>query len=1060
MALRFGKFCTRAAGVAVEALAALTGLLVLCLALLIWRIYSGPLDVTFARDYVQEFLQDAETGYSATLGSASIAWPDLRGPVILNIGNVNLVRYGRTVLNVGEVQLSLSRSQLLLGQIAPAGIILDNPSLRLLRTEDNRIVLSFRDTVPDVTDSGDESDEDQLMHIVRALAAPEGAGKGPSVLNRLRTLEIRNARMMMEDYALGMTWYMPDIDLLFMRDPEGLLLTAAMELPGDESAPSQIIADIGYNATRDDITVSLDMTNVNPHAITGKFDELDFLDPHELMVDGKIHAVLDGALSVRIANIELDAQPGQLVFPGVYDEPFAFEAIGFSAGYDRATGSLAIQRASILKDDVRLDIDAALTVAAGIVKGRVNTVLPALPQEKIAALWPAGARDDSAAEWLIEKITGGSYSDVKASFDLSATRVPDGQGDEDWDVDVANITGALAMAGMTVDYRAPLPAATNVSATGIYENDTLRIKIEQGDIGKLKVGKATVALTELIHGAPGGVEIAVGLSGPVGAVFDYIRHEPIGMSGAQLGFDVAATKGHADLAVDVSFPALRDLPAEKVKVGVKGTLTDTYVPGVVKNMALTGGPFTLGVDNEMVRLDGKGKLDGHDITFKWQQYLESEGKPWSGRVEAKVAADKALRDKMGIALDDWIDGTAPVDVTYTEYGKGRAEAQMRADLSAGRVFVKPFKYEKAPGAPASAQAVALLQGGVLQEIKDLSVQTPDMNMDKARLVFKEEKGESVLRQGTFPRVTLGENDLGLNLEVMPGGAMKLTVTGAVFDARPFLNKERAAGEPPPPPYTGPAIVATINTARMRTHPGRMIEKAKVYLDMAANGDIRRLEVDAQAGKGAVYMRLRPDQSGLMTLRLEADDAGAAMNAFGIYENVRGGKLVILGQAANVNQPKMISGTVVLTDFNAVNAPILARLISAISPLGLAELLASDGIFFARLESKFDWHMRKDGDLFVVKDGRTSGSSLGLTFEGNIDKASQKIDISGHIVPVSIVNSLLSAIPLVGTILSGGSEGGVFAANYTIRGPQKTPVVSVNPLSVLAPGIIRRMLFEE
>jgi hypothetical protein len=149
----------------------------------------------------------------------------------------------------------------------------------------------------------------------------------------------------------------------------------------------------------------------------------------------------------------------------------------------------------------------------------------------------------------------------------------------------------------------------------------------------------------------------------------------------------------------------------------------------------------------------------------------------------------------------------------------------------------------------------------------------------------------------------------------------------------------------------------------------------------------------------------------------------------------------------------------LTDLKAVNAPVLARLVSAISPTGLAELLSSDGIYFARLESKFDWYMRQPGDLYVINGGRTSGSSLGLTFEGQIDKAAGQVDVNGNIVPISMVNDMISAIPIIGTILSGGSEGGVFAATYTIKGPQDDPVVSVNPLSVLAPGIIRRILFE-
>jgi hypothetical protein len=94
---------------------------------------------------------------------------------------------------------------------------------------------------------------------------------------------------------------------------------------------------------------------------------------------------------------------------------------------------------------------------------------------------------------------------------------------------------------------------------------------------------------------------------------------------------------------------------------------------------------------------------------------------------------------------------------------------------------------------------------------------------------------------------------------------------------------------------------------------------------------------------------------------------------------------------------------------------------------------------------------------VLKDGRTSGNSLGLTFEGTYDSAISKVDISGTIIPLSGLNNILQDIPLVGNILGGST--GLFAATYTIKGEGKEPDVSVNPLSVLAPGILRNILFE-
>lgn len=84
--------------------------------------------------------------------------------------------------------------------------------------------------------------------------------------------------------------------------------------------------------------------------------------------------------------------------------------------------------------------------------------------------------------------------------------------------------------------------------------------------------------------------------------------------------------------------------------------------------------------------------------------------------------------------------------------------------------------------------------------------------------------------------------------------------------------------------------------------------------------------------------------------------------------------------------------------------------------------------------------------------------MGLTFDGTFDNAAHTLDVAGTIIPLSGVNKAIGSIPLVGDILTGGT-GALIAATYTMKGPAAEPKTSVNPLSVLTPGILRRILFE-
>ena len=77
--------------------------------------------------------------------------------------------------------------------------------------------------------------------------------------------------------------------------------------------------------------------------------------------------------------------------------------------------------------------------------------------------------------------------------------------------------------------------------------------------------------------------------------------------------------------------------------------------------------------------------------------------------------------------------------------------------------------------------------------------------------------------------------------------------------------------------------------------------------------------------------------------------------------------------------------------------------------------------------------------------------------GNLFRNADVLDLEGTMIPAYALNSVFGHIPLLGEIFTGGEKGGgVFAATYRMTGPIEEPMVSVNPLSALAPGILRNV----
>jgi hypothetical protein len=91
----------------------------------------------------------------------------------------------------------------------------------------------------------------------------------------------------------------------------------------------------------------------------------------------------------------------------------------------------------------------------------------------------------------------------------------------------------------------------------------------------------------------------------------------------------------------------------------------------------------------------------------------------------------------------------------------------------------------------------------------------------------------------------------------------------------------------------------------------------------------------------------------------------------------------------------------------------------------------------------------------LRDGVARGAILGGTMDGLIDYTRSKVDLRGTLVPLYGANNLFGWIPVVGPIL-GGSKEGLVGFTYQVVGKPGNPILNVNLLSGLAPGVLRKI----
>jgi hypothetical protein len=111
-----------------------------------------------------------------------------------------------------------------------------------------------------------------------------------------------------------------------------------------------------------------------------------------------------------------------------------------------------------------------------------------------------------------------------------------------------------------------------------------------------------------------------------------------------------------------------------------------------------------------------------------------------------------------------------------------------------------------------------------------------------------------------------------------------------------------------------------------------------------------------------------------------------------------------------------------------------------------------GVAFSRMRTEFT---RQTGQL-RVKDGVVRGPAVGATIEGSIDYTANQVRMSGTFVPMYGLNNMFGQIPIVGLVLGGGSNEGLIGVTYEVVGSPGAPVLRVNPISAMAPGVLRKI----
>ncbi|MDT7952028.1 MAG: AsmA-like C-terminal region-containing protein, partial [Acetobacteraceae bacterium] len=387
-----------------------------------------------------------------------------------------------------------------------------------------------------------------------------------------------------------------------------------------------------------------------------------------------------------------------------------------------------------------------------------------------------------------------------------------------------------------------------------------------------------------------------------------------------------------------------------------------------------------------------------------------------------------------------VSGAAIVDARYAEQRDGKARVAVAADL--GPVGLSIAGWHKAPGAAARAAGTVLLDHGKVTGVQHLSAEGPGMEV-----AARAEMAAGKPRILHVERVVLGPTRLAGEV-VFPAGSsgpLRVRARGPVLDLSEQIGELTKGGSG----SGGQDLIADVQFGRVMLGHGRNLVQLDAHVERIGG----RLDALRATTGGAERLRasITPAPNG-RRLRVEVADTGALLRGLELTSAIESGALTVDGNYDDRYADPPLAGRLQLRNFGVLDQVIVGKLLQAITIYGIPDAMRDKGVYFADLQVPF----RFGENVLRLGQSRASSSSLGVTATGWVDFNRHLMDLNGTIVPAYAINSALGRLPWVGRLFSPERGGGLIAANFTVSGKTASPDVSVNPLSLLTPGLLRRL----
>lgn len=782
---------------------------------------------------------------------------------------------------------------------------------------------------------------------------------------------------------------------------------------------------VSYDFARNRIEILPSMVRVgrSTFPFTGAIADLDpavFAGKKGFSVDLLLQAASSSPVDVSEAPLIFDAKAHGRFFSESHQ--LVFDELTVASGLGTAAGSLSMTFG-----------ETSPQISFALLTDKIQSAA-------VKQLWPWWV-GKTARRWVINNIFGGTVTDGKIEVFLPMGRITRTVGPIDLNADELSVQ--FNIADTRVNLAGDIPPLRDAAGAFKLNGQRLDVAIERGTAYFPSGRSATVNGGDFVipntYEKPLIAEMRLDVGGQADAIAELVSYRPI-LALQRTPFKPEDFSGEMTAEVGARFglvtaqkPPPPQWQAQMLLNGV--TVNKPFAGRDISNIK-----GTMRIDPTQAVLEAKADIDGGEMDISLVEPVGTASTVVRKREISGTLNDGELA-KLAPGLAGIISGPVGLDILIND----NDQHKVSADLSNASLSLPWIGWSKGAGISAKATFSASTTDGVTQ-IDDLKLNGDGFGAKGALVLDK-----SGLNSGEFASVQLSKGDnYAVNIKRQKSG-FAVSVNGTSADMRPVIESLRnGSGDND---GDGKRIAIDANLQQVTGFHSETL--SNVNLSYAANGkQIDAVDLSAVTDSGQAVVAKLTKNGADNTLELTSGDAGSLARFANLYSNMRGG---LLNLKLRDRGGSSWRGSIDIRKFSLVDEKRLQSIVS--TPTGadgrsLNQAVKKDiNVSSARFERGFANVMLDNGSI-AVDSGVVRGTDVGATFQGTVRDQNGNMDMTGTFMPAYGLNRLFGELPIIGVLLGNGRDRGLLGITFKLTGPFTKPNLTINPLSIIAPGVFR------